>query len=493
MEKGKPLVILTVAVIILAALSLFGWEDLSGGYFKSFDLLSELKESNSGTAHHGNTFIDPDLLALENNDRYEYLEETNPVKDEVFVEENLTVEPVSETHEEAEEDLNQGEIKEPSHEVIETTHDEVIKETTPLTSSSLIDYSEGANIERLRKILNRTNNNLVRVAVLGDSYIEGDIFTQGLRQSLQDIYGGQGIGYTPIYSEIPGFRRSVGHSCQNFELLDFRKRSQNPFCLLQGVAFRAEDGAASTFTGINKYPHTDKWFRSRVLLTAPNGGQLKLKTGKDKPWETYMFSPSDSLHCVTLEGETDRLSIGSVSPGIIIQGVYLDDKHGIAVDNMSIRGYSGIRHDEINSSLIEKSKKFIDYDFIILEFGTNAVSSAQSDYSAYGAQMVKVIEKLKKEYPHAVIMVMGIGDRGEKRGAEFHSMSTIASMVETQRKIARATGSLFWDTRTAMGGEDSVIDWVKARDINKDYIHLSFNGGDRLSKLFVNDLLEVLR
>ena len=50
---------------------------------------------------------------------------------------------------------------------------------------------------------------MVRIAVVGDSYIEGDIFTQDLREKLQSRFGGSGVGYVSMHTDFPGFRRSV--------------------------------------------------------------------------------------------------------------------------------------------------------------------------------------------------------------------------------------------------------------------------------------------
>ena len=49
----------------------------------------------------------------------------------------------------------------------------------------------------------------VRLAFLGDSFIEADIFTQDVRSLLQSRYGGSGVGYVSMHSDFPGFRRSV--------------------------------------------------------------------------------------------------------------------------------------------------------------------------------------------------------------------------------------------------------------------------------------------
>ena len=52
----------------------------------------------------------------------------------------------------------------------------------------------------------------VRIAWYGDSFSDGDILVSDLRDTLQSLYGGNGVGFVPITSEIAGFRKSVIHS-----------------------------------------------------------------------------------------------------------------------------------------------------------------------------------------------------------------------------------------------------------------------------------------
>lgn len=91
-------------------------------------------------------------------------------------------------------------------------------------------------------------------------------------------------------------------------------------------------------------------------------------------------------------------------------------------------------------------------------------------------------------YPNADILIMGIGDRGEKRGGEVHSMATSKNMVDEQREVARRTHSMFWDTQEAMGGQDAIVKWASSGLANKDYIHLTHKGGRELATRFVNAL-----
>lgn len=70
------------------------------------------------------------------------------------------------------------------------------------------DYSiEQNGIDKLIEAIENRNNigRPVRVAFLGDSFIEADIFTQNVRQALQDMYGGCGVGYMPMHSDFRDF------------------------------------------------------------------------------------------------------------------------------------------------------------------------------------------------------------------------------------------------------------------------------------------------
>ena len=485
-ERGKSFIILLSAVVILAILSLFNWEKLSGGYFKSFDLVSDLRDVQKDYSGGGNNYLDPDLAMLQDESHYEYIDDSVSVGSQSPANDIEEMEKESESKEENQEYDYIDSDSEPLTVTGSTTYRMVEN-----AGEIIEDYSvDGSNLSQLRAGLSEASDKIMRIAVLGDSYIEGDIFTEGIRESLQDVYGGNGIGYTPVYSEIPGFRHSVRQSCVGFEPIDFRNKSGRNDCLLQGVAFKAGESASSTFSGSKKTPHAESWSETTILLKAPEGGSLRLKSGSgsEASWTTYNFDASDKLQSLKVSGPTDKISLDGITPGMVIAGVYLDGTKGVAVDNMSIRGYSGIRHNEISSDLTRQSRNYIDYRLIILEFGINALSSSQTNYNAYGQRMSAVVEYLKKLYPHAVIMIMGIGDRGEKRGGEMHSMATVTNMIDVQRRVARDTGSLFWDTRSAMGGEDSVVDWVSNKEINKDYIHLSFLGGKRLSKLFIDAL-----
>lgn len=473
-NQGKPFEILLVAVVILAMLSLVSWSSMTGGALKDFNLLGDLfpTETPRQTVNNAETYIDPDLLALQ--------EEEDSLPADELSDTIISTGTESDTVP----SLTDSADRQSQTDNYHTQPAEI-----PAEAGDIEDYTIGkTGLENLRRALR--DNGSARIAMLGDSYIEGDIFSQDIRRMLQEKYGGGGVGYMPVFSNISGFRTSIRHTCSGWTKHDFRD-SGRKYATLPGVYFTPDEKGSTTIKGSSKYPTGAKWNRSRLLYIAPTRATVTIKCG-DSDAVTHTLEASDEVQAIELEGETGSIQLNSESPDLIILGLYLDNHTGIALDNMSIRGYAGIRHNSLSTGLASQMRRYVDYDLIILEYGMNAISPGQTNYNAFAKALEKSINRIRECYPEADILIMGVGDRGEKNGTEIHSMNAVSAMIGTQRKLAQKLGLLFWDTRAAMGGEDAVVEWSKSRDINKDYIHLSAKGGKRLGTLFVNSLIRKL-
>ena len=51
------------------------------------------------------------------------------------------------------------------------------------------------------------------------------------------------------------------------------------------------------------------------------------------------------------------------------------------------------------------------------------------------------------------------------------------------------SGAAFWDVFEAMGGDDSMVNYVKRNWAAKDYTHLSFQGGRELAYALFDALI----
>ena len=351
-------------------------------------------------------------------------------------------------------------------------------------SVGIENYSGTSSLNHFRNALAEAGSRTVRIAVIGDSYIEGDIFCAKLREILQQRYGGCGVGFIAAHNDFPGFRQSVGHKSSGWTMHDIRTMARRDSIRTLSSDYGKAAGKASiSYNGRDKYANTKSWERTRFVFIAPDSGTISV-CGSDGSNVAVPVSASALPQAVTLNAPVTSATISSDIAGLTALGSYLDGSTGVQVDAMSIRGNSGLGTSRINAGLCHEMAKWADYDLIIVEFGMNVLSAEQTDYTPYMTNMVKAVKHLQTCYPNADILVMGVGDRGVKIGSEVQSLPTVNAMVKAQRETARRTNTHFWDTRAAMGGDLAVVDWRKRKLLNADYIHINHAGGDELAKLF---------
>ncbi|MDR0995154.1 MAG: hypothetical protein LBL81_02555, partial [Tannerella sp.] len=69
------------------------------------------------------------------------------------------------------------------------------------TGAHIEDYTPHRKaLERFFLALRASRRRPVRIAFLGDSFIEGDILVADFRQALQQQFGGRGVGFVPVNS-----------------------------------------------------------------------------------------------------------------------------------------------------------------------------------------------------------------------------------------------------------------------------------------------------
>lgn len=358
-------------------------------------------------------------------------------------------------------------------------------EEAPVTDGYVMieNYTGGVPFAKFRAALAQAGGRLARVAVVGDSYIEGDIFCQNLREILQQRYGGNGTGFLPVHSDFPGFRKTVRQSDSGWKLHDIRTFARRDSLRNIACSYAKSVGAASaSFKATNAFPGVSEWTESRFLFIAPDSCSVRLSTSGAS--QSFEVSPSPQVQMLSLSGLTDRFEVSTDAPGLVALGVCLDSGSGVQVDCMSVRGNSGMGLRAMNADLCAQMSRYVGYDLIILEFGMNAITPGQNEYEGYYLSMQKAIAKVRACYPEADILVMGVGDRGVKNGTAVESLSDAKIMGQVQRRLARKTGTLFWDTRAAMGGDGAVAEWRKRKLVNADYIHLNHDGGAELARLF---------
>lgn len=457
-KPGTPFLIIAGTIILLGGLSLLPWGELTNNRFKNFNLIADLCPNQQSQEVTTDETIDPELAAALGKDGATsgaaVVDSAN-----IFIDNSAD-----------------------GYSLYELVNPRPVAKSRDADSTVIIeDYTiEGQGLKNLRNALKNRNKKVVRIAMIGDSYIEGDILTMDLRESLQNIYGGSGVGYMPAHSDLTGFRTTVSQSCSGWQKHDIRKNMREEMKTLPGEYCTAAGPAKTTYKGVDRKPYLNRWNTTTVLAKAPSGGSITLST--DSSSQTLQIPADGKVHSLTINENTASANL-TATAGVEVFGVYMNDNKGITVDNMSLRGNSGITHRALAVDLAHQMRPDVDYDLIIVEYGMNALNSKQSNYSGYQKLMKQTISRLKDCYPNADILFMGIGDRGQKLAGAFKSIPTSQHMTDAQRDAARSTGVLFWDARQAMGGDGAAVRWREEGLVNPDYIHLNHKGGKRFSDL----------
>jgi hypothetical protein len=98
----------------------------------------------------------------------------------------------------------------------------VKNDSCPKGVTCIEDYSENKKaLGAFFKSLNQVKSRPVRIAFFGDSFIEGDILAGNFRDTLQLLFGGKGVGYVPVASDVAQYRTTILHTFSNWKTYSF--------------------------------------------------------------------------------------------------------------------------------------------------------------------------------------------------------------------------------------------------------------------------------
>jgi hypothetical protein len=330
-----------------------------------------------------------------------------------------------------------------------------------------------------------------RVAFFGDSFIEGDLMTADLRDTLQRAFGGYGVGFVPITSEAAAFRASIGHRYTGFESFSIVHHRGKPFAA-GGYCTLPREGNRVTYTA---RPGRAQWsvFPQIRLFYRAVGNVAACRYSLDgRPDTTLALRSTGRLEAETVAGaQATSAAFGfPVTDSLQLYGVSFESRSGVIVDNFALRGHSGMGLSLISDAMHRRFDSLQQYRLIVLQFGLNITDAKIVDYNWYVPRMVSVINQIKADYPGASILLMGVPDRSMNQNGTYTTMPGIPALIAVQRRIASETGIAFWDTYSAMGGKNSMVDWVAQSPplANKDYTHLNNRGAKKIAQLFSQTL-----
>ena len=353
------------------------------------------------------------------------------------------------------------------------------------------DFSEdGTAMLSFIESLDKTKSMPIRIAFYGDSFIEGDILTSSLRDTLQSVFGGRGVGYVAITSEVAKFRTTVKHSFKNWQALSIISNyDTEPHFGIGGLsAIPLQDNEVEFSPGyggrLNKF---SLFYSSTAFRTL----RYTVRDTITRDTTLYSYNNLNKFDLYNLRSSSIKLSIAQPD-SLELYGVSIEDGNGLYVDNLAMRGNSGIALSRISNTMLRESNRLRPYKLVVLQFGLNVVDEKDStDYAGYTQSMVRVVNKFKESFSDCSILIVSVSDRSNNQNGNFKTIPGILAMRIAQRKIAMKAGVAFWDLFAAMGGENSMPNFVNAKPsmAARDYTHVNFKGGKFIARKLSDALM----
>lgn len=327
----------------------------------------------------------------------------------------------------------------------------------------------------------------VRIAVLGDSFIEGDILTADLRERMQETFGGGGPGFAPVASPLSYFRRTVKTVSKGWTAYNIMQRKKTPESLRQkfyvsGWVCQAGPGASTRWEPTAYRRKLDDCTCGRIFFLSPDSSRVEV-TVNDTLRQEFAVAGDPSVRQIAVTAPR----IGSlgfrvvrgherfVGYGAVMEG------EGVSVDNYSIRSNNGQAMFWTDPSVDAQIDAMLDYDLVILQYGLNIMQQGVYNYTNYAAKIEKMVGFVRECFPGAAVLVMGVSDRSVRSDTDFERMDAVPHMISYQRLAARRSQAAFWPTSDAMRALGGMERFVRNGWAGKDYTHINYAGGTRIA------------
>ena len=151
----------------------------------------------------------------------------------------------------------------------------------------------------------------------------------------------------------------------------------------------------------------------------------------------------------------------STDTELIIYGLSLETPTGIQVDNIALRGKSLPEFTRLDSIKYMEMSKLLKPSFVILHYGVNVVPNVTGNYNFYRDMISTDIRFLKQKLPGVPILLISTSDMAHRVKGNLSSYANIPDIVKAQKEAALANNCDFWNLYETMGGEGSMVEWVK--------------------------------
>ena len=342
----------------------------------------------------------------------------------------------------------------------------------------------------------------VRVLHYGDSQLEGDRITSVLRNALQQRYGGGGFGYVAMaplvapssleFKDAVGWERKTVFGRRDTAIKDNRYGHLASFTSLVAN----DTGAYAAHVTLKErrwgYASARNYSKIKLFLEGNEPVRVAFQVGDSTVQEREIL-PGTEL--VTMPApdttEFDLLMEGDSTTRIF--GISFESGSGVQVDNVAMRGASGLMFTKMDSAQLARQLQREGYQLVVLQFGGNTVPYLRDEAHAIrvGRSMARQLDFLKEVLPNAQFLYIGPSDMARKEGLAMESYPLIIPLKQSLKSEVLKRGHAYWDLQDVMGGPGSMVRWVEEEPTLavRDYIHFTPDGAKWVGQRLVEELL----
>ena len=372
------------------------------------------------------------------------------------------------------------------------------------TAIQVVDVASFAKFFEALKVINKDPSQRVRVIHYGDSQLEGDRITMQLRDVLQKKYGGFGFGYVSLsplvapsslaFSQEEGWSRKTIFGRRDTSVKDMRYGHLASFTTLDENELGKFEGSVLLTKRNWGFTRARNYTTLKLHMDASAPARVSFRV-EDTVYSTRIFPDGEWTLALDVPLVNEfSMHIQSSQPARIF-GWSFESPMGVHVDNVAMRGASGMIFTKLNEAQLQNSLQREGYTLIIMQFGGNAVPYLKDEAHAkrFARSIGRQLDQMQQLYPAAALLFIGPSDMARKEGIAMESYPLIPVLRTALRKEVLSRGAGYWDLYDVMGGAGSMVDWV-ARDPSfavNDYIHFSPKGASWVGNRLAQELLQL--
>jgi len=338
-----------------------------------------------------------------------------------------------------------------------------------------------------------------RILHFGDSQIENDRMTALIRYRLQKLVGGSGTGLVqaiPLYSGSMAYKQDQEGEWLRYTY--FGKRDTTITHDSYGImgAFTsvpmAEEGNIPMLNyRFNTARRSGRCDRVRMFLHSYAEGGTVVFQVNDTITESISsisagFSEVDLSHHTNVKDLKIYLDLPE---GGRIYGISFESHQGMHMDNIAMRGSSGLVFSRMNRAQQQEMMDRLSPGMILLQFGGNVVPYMKPNY--YREFFKRELQFFKELCPGIPLVVIGPADMSIREKGMFKTYPELEPIRDALKEATLDSGFAFWDLYEAMGGTNSMPSFVHTDPplASKDYLHFTPKGANLVAEMFYNALM----